>query len=282
MGAKFKSFIDIAKETICISKNACYSTGNNIIHFDKSDNTKIFYENDFDSVNKEVEEKADIFPITIIECVNEGTVDAVFRLSRGLKDLKLGVLNFASAKHPGGGFETGAVAQEECLAYCSDLVEKQKGQVGHKYYDINFEKNSAFYTDTMLLSNVTFFRDSSYNLIENNVMCSVLTSPAVNKRLTISRGVSDEEANVTMKERMRKILYVFAHESCDIIVLGAFGCGVFGNKAEDISEYWKELLIDENMKKYFRKICFSIYDSHGKGNNFEIFNQKFKNLRKGV
>ena len=48
---------------------------------------------------------------------------------------EIGVLNFASAKNPGGGFLNGAMAQEESIAASSGLYETL---LQHKtYYEVN-------------------------------------------------------------------------------------------------------------------------------------------------
>ena len=57
----------------------------------------------------------------VLTCAeNISTVDAVRRLTEEGKE-NIGVLNFASAKNPGGGFINGAMAQEESLAASSIL-----------------------------------------------------------------------------------------------------------------------------------------------------------------
>src|SRR5689334_22157589 len=49
---------------------------------------------------------------TEFEIVNETTLQGAARLAHSKKYQHIGVLNFASAKHPGGGFLGGAKAQE--------------------------------------------------------------------------------------------------------------------------------------------------------------------------
>lgn len=268
----------IAKETVEVSKLGKYNIGSRFtIPFDTTNHTKLYKVEDFVTLEDRIFTSPFVNENPIIEVRNEGTVNAIFRLAngKGKSYLPLGVLNFASAHSPGGGFLTGALAQEECLAFCSDLYMKQIGEVGEQYYKINEDRNSAFYTDTMFISNVTFFRDSSYNFVMNPVMCSVVTSPAVNMRLVAQRKASFDEAQEVMKDRMRKILQVFIDNSCTEIILGAFGCGVFGNDAEDVARYWKELLVDENLKVYFNRIVFSILDRPTGKSNLEPFKQFF-------
>src|SRR5262245_47594564 len=59
------------------------------------------------------------------EVVNKSTLAAALRLVE--EGLRPAALNFASAKHPGGGFLGGARAQEESLARSSGLYACLRG-----------------------------------------------------------------------------------------------------------------------------------------------------------
>ncbi len=50
---------------------------------------------------------------------------------------KIGILNFASAKHEGGGFLTGAQAQEESIARASTLYPSLMTVEGQQYYKLH-------------------------------------------------------------------------------------------------------------------------------------------------
>lgn len=254
---------NIATETIKISENNNYQISDKNISF----NTKHFYK-----MYKEhpiIDKVAKQTKMANIVVKNESTIEAIHRMGDGV-----GVLNFASAKWPCGGFLGGSMAQEECLAYCSDLYIQQWPQA-EEYYVLHRDNPNPFYTHTMFVNNVTFFRNVDFNLTENYTECKVLTSAAVNLGVAKSHGKSVKEANAIMKARMRKILKVFIDCECKDIILGAFGCGVFGNSAESVATFWKELLFDEGYQFYFDNICFSVLDSRGI-NNFEIFRDIFE------
>ena len=106
------------------------------------------------------------------------TVEAVLRLAaQGAKGV--GVLNFASAKNPGGGFLNGAMAQEESLAASGGLYPTLTRHPA--YYDRNRACRSMVYTGCAIYSpEVVFFRDGAFRLLEHPVTASVLTLPAVN------------------------------------------------------------------------------------------------------
>ena len=265
--------VQVAQDTLKISEVGKYQIGNRVFQFDTENNTKFF--TDLTEVVSEVQKKEKV-ENTKIELRNEGTVDAVFRLSNGnQKNLSLGVLNFASAYNPGGGFESGAMAQEECLAYCSDLYKKQVDGAWD-YYEINRANRNPLYSDNMFMSNVTFFRNGGFSLIGTPTMCNVLTCPAVNMGAIRDRSQKNlENAKKVMKDRMRKILYLFAYYDCKDIVLGAYGCGVFGNDPYDVAKFWYELLFDEDMKGYFNSITFSILDRPGRDSNIAVFKKFF-------
>lgn len=279
------NLVDIAAQTVYVSQTGEYSLGSRrICKFNRENKSVLIREGSFKSIEKTVKsymEKHRGMPV--IEIRNESTVTAVHRLCNFVKgkDKRLvGVLNFASAHNPGGGFLGGAMAQEEALAYCSDLYVKQTTGQSPEFYKINEDVNSAYYTNTMIMSNVNFFRDANYNFVPYNT-CWVLTSPAVNQRLVTMRGELKENGYAIMRERMRKILQVFIYCGCTDIILGAFGCGVFGNEPEVIAKYWKELLIDEGLAGYFDSITFSVYDHPDrKVKNIDFFKKEFSNYIK--
>ena len=67
------------------------------------------------------------------------------------------MLNFASARNPGGGFLRGAKAQEEDLCRCSGLYETLLECP--TYYSVNRHQKSMMYTDHIIYSpKVVFFR----------------------------------------------------------------------------------------------------------------------------
>lgn len=64
-----------------------------------------------------------------------------------------------------------------------------------------------------------------------------------------------------MINRIKNILLVAALNNNKAIVLGAYGCGVFRNKSEDVAEYFRKVLNEDGHKLLFDKIVFAIYDN---------------------
>jgi uncharacterized protein (TIGR02452 family) len=90
-----------------------------------------------------------------VEVTNETTSAAGRRLTIDEKESRVCVLNFASARKPGGGFLGGAKAQEEDLARASALYACLEPQ--RAYYDANRKHDSTLYTDHVIYSpNVPF------------------------------------------------------------------------------------------------------------------------------
>ena len=93
---------------------------------------------------------------THYELTGESVMDAIIRLDRE-KAPAVGVLNFASARNPGGGFLNGSRAQEESLAASSNLYFIQTLPQNWVYYEINRQFSSTLYTDHMIFSRNTVF-----------------------------------------------------------------------------------------------------------------------------
>lgn len=214
-------------------------------------------------------EKSIIF--SRIEVTHESTFQAALRCKKETKEVCL--LNFANGFVPGGGVLRGCLAQEETLCRQSNLYYCIKDQ--NEMYDYNKSRNSQYCSHYMIYSpNVVFFRDDDYDFLYPRRV-SVITSPAVNcAKLDKSKldGVYR-----CMKNRCRRILQLGMYTNNRVLILGAFGCGAFDNKPEDISRIFKELIIDEYYGMFFSKIVFAIKGSSGKSlHNFDVFYRRFK------
>jgi uncharacterized protein (TIGR02452 family) len=191
-----------------------------------------------------------------IELRRETTLGAILRLAAGGHG-RIGVLNFASAKNPGGGFINGAMAQEESLAIASDLYNTQLAQPD--YYVANRANRSMMYTNYAIYSpGVTFFRDDAGALLTQPVQASILTLPAVNMGQVRAHGEDEQAANLAMEERMKLSLAIFADQGAQTLILGAYGCGVFANDPVWVATRWRTLL--SAYSAHFNHITMSIRD----------------------
>ncbi|SEU10175.1 TIGR02452 family protein [Paenibacillus sp. NFR01] len=203
----------------------------------------------------------------------EATVKAILDFALAGKE-RVGVLNFASAKNPGGGFLNGAMAQEESLAASSGLYDTQLRHEG--YYQANRANPSMMYTDHAIYSpDVVFFRNERFELIPQPVTASVLTLPAVNYGQVQLKGESTRQAERVMKDRMRLALAIFAHKGDKNLILGAYGCGVFRNDPVKVARWWRELLQDEGLGMLFSEIRFAVLDTSKDGKCIKAFQRTF-------
>lgn len=214
---------------------------------------------------------------THFEVRNETTLTAARRLvvERALHGVL--VLNFASARNPGGGFLGGSQAQEESLARSSALYASLQAQP--EYYEANRRCPTALYTDHMILSPlVPVFRDDDSQLLPEPYFVGMLTAPAVN-----AGAIKDNEsANVdkilpTMASRIAKVLAVAARCNYEHLVLGAWGCGVFRNDPEVVAELFSQQLLGEGpYSGAFRSVTFAVLDGTPQESIVRSFRQKFE------
>jgi uncharacterized protein (TIGR02452 family) len=174
-----------------------------------------------------------------------------------LKHNKTGILNFASAKNPGGGFLTGSAAQEESITRASGLYPCISQM--DKMYATNAKDRKCLYYDFAIYSpQVPIIRNSDDEL-QKPYNIDIVTCPAVNANVARQRGCSEDEINETMRRRIDIILTIFAKHGCETIVLGAFGTGVFGNYPDIVAHLFKDALKGE-FKNVFKHVHFAITD----------------------
>ncbi len=186
------------------------------------------------------------------------TVRAVLELA-GQGAEKVGVLNFASAKNPGGGFLNGAMAQEESLAASGGLYRTLTPHEG--YYRRNRACGTMMYTGCAIYSpDVMFFRDEKFRLLPRPVTASVLTLPAVNLGQVMQKGEDLPAARAAMRGRMARALELFGAMGDRTLVLGAYGCGVFRNDPRQVARWWRELLAEPAFADRFPRVVFAVLD----------------------
>ena len=76
-----------------------------------------------------------------------------------------------------------------------------------------------------------------------------------------------------MYSRIKFILDIAKDNHVDTLVLGAFGCGVFGQNPREVANIFKKLL-DTSFKGCFKKVVFGI--PKGNNDNLEQFKLVFR------
>lgn len=213
---------------------------------------------------------------TKYEVVNTTTLEGSRKvLEEGFS--KVVALNFASAKNPGGGFLNGSVAQEESLARSSALYTTLLPQT--EMYETNRKTKSCLYTDYMVYSpDVPVFRNDNGDLLDSPYHLSFITSPAVNAGVVKAkeRHITQTHIDSVMKKRIEKILAVALHNNYEVIVLGAFGCGVFKNSPKAVAGYFNEILKNNpKFKNKFEKVIFAVLDHSEHKLTYNAFAEKF-------
>ena len=76
--------------------------------------------------------------------------------------------------------------------------------------------------------------------------------------------------------RIKAIIECAVDNNVDILILGAFGCGAFGNKPQLVSKTFKNILIDEEYYKYFKNVHFAIFTTPNETLNLTEFKNTFE------
>lgn len=216
-------------------------------------------------------------PDVRFEVTEETTLAAARRLiDRGLQNPLC--LNFASARNPGGGFLKGSSGQEESLARSSGLYPCIAQM--ESMYQQNRSNRSLLYSDHMIYSpRVPVFRNDRNELLEEPVEVSFITAPAVNAGAVRAKQRRDRKRIAeVMRERIAKVLALAVHHEHRVIVLGAWGCGVFQNDPHEIARLFREQLLDDGavFARAFERVTFAIVDRSKRGETIGPFREAFR------
>lgn len=196
-----------------------------------------------------------IMPAENIKVVLSDTVDA---LINNYDMNGTAVLNFASYKNPGGRFMDGSSAQEEALCHRSNLYNVLSSSYKmHEYYEWNKKHlNKGLYLNRALYTPGIIF-DEKYRA--DVITCAAPNFSAASRYQQVSR----EENDRVLKDRISFLMKVIAMHNVETVILGAWGCGVFGQDPATVANIFNDELkvhgvknvifavIDEPTYKYF-------------------------------
>ena len=194
---------------------------------------------------------------------------------------RIAVLNFASAVNPGGGVRSGSSAQEESLCRISTLYPALSGNpAAEPFYRCHRQSRSSDHSDAMLFSpGIIFFRkDEAVPMMLDEsewTHAGVITSAAPDissENILAMPGGRKEQLRQLFLSRIRRIIAIAA-ANADVLIAGAFGCGVFGNSPEMVAECFRTVI--EEWKGSLETVEFAVYTSRFDTRNYEAFRNAF-------
>lgn len=185
----------------------------------------------------------------------------------------IAALNFASAKHKGGGWLNGAQAQEESITRRSTLFAALDSDGAAPYYNHNArhirrvaKENDGVYTHALIHSPAVAILqpdEDSLAIDPDPTLVSVITCAAPNAGQALKMGAARGRVEAAFAERIDRVLAAAAAHSHDGLVLGAWGCGVFGNDPGFVAGTFKRLLAGK-YKGSFSHVSFPLRDDDNK------------------
>ncbi len=190
------------------------------------------------------------------------------------------VLNMANPVNPGGGVRRGAKAQEEDLCRTSSLLLSLEGKQAKEYYKYNKSLHTHMGSDALMITpQVEIIRDENGELLDDTVIVSVVTCAAP-MAIYGKEGLTNDEYEDMIYERMTGLMKCTSYHGYRKIVLGAWGCGAFGNDAAFIADLFDQVLKEmtynrRTLKDLFSRVDFAVLDRTRDQYNFKQFHRKF-------
>lgn len=194
------------------------------------------------------------------------------------------VLNLASSWNPGGGVVNGSSAQEESIFRRTNIYrslyqfaqnercgEPSVGEPLDLTKQAHYKKALDHNFGGIYTPRATVFRATDFTLFQNPFQLSFITVAAIKwPRLSINGHLKDPD-RIKTKNKIRTILRMGLAHGHDSLVLGALGCGAYGNPPIDIAFLFHQVLEEEEFYNKYKKIAFAVMGTR----NFEPFRKEF-------
>ena len=201
---------------------------------------------------------------------NQDTLEAAFDLHQHRKpdEKPVLVLNFANPHRPGGGIRSKPGTQEEHLCVKTTVLCSLETEEARSFYQTNLDCGTQAQTDTILISpNTMVIRNPDLSLREDPFPIAVMTVSA-----PIASRMEPEELPMLeniLHNRIHGMIRTAIEEGYSRVVLGAWGCGSFGNDPALVAKLFYDALqaytgdvvmaVFDNSENPYRYFCFEKY-----------------------
>lgn len=164
---------------------------------------------------------------------------------------------------PGGNYEEGSFGPEQALCSDSNLYPILQG-LKSEYHD----KNRGYGRGMLFTDRCVYLQDVTFNRGGSVAKHDVLAIPEPVRGRALENHRSENECDQALANRIETILRVAAFKGCDVLVVGAFGCGRNGYDAGQVIELFEKWISAH--QGVIPKIVFAVPRF-----NFEAFDSAF-------
>ena len=164
----------------------------------------------------------------------------------------IAILNFADPVKPGGGYMNGRTAQEEDVCRAVPALFPA------------LAVSAAYPLDPAAAPPVihaAIWREPPFSSrLSTAVPVTVVTAAAPNGNRALSAAVPlhGPDYRADFRRRMHHALRAAHAAGCSTVILGAWGCGVFRNRPDDVAALWSEVLDALEWRGRFACIAFAV------------------------
>ena len=125
----------------------------------------------------------------------------------------------------------------------------------------------------------TVFKDGNYAWLYDPYQTAFISVAAMNINRALRQGEQilvdgrlSDRAVAIIKNKIRTIYRIVVLHGHDSLVLGAWGCGYFGNLSEQIAQLFVNVLNEDEFRGRYKDIRFAIIEDHNSlGRNYQTF-----------
>lgn len=198
-----------------------------------------------------------LFPATSFCVANVDTLTAALVLGDAC------ALNHANAATPGGRYRHGGRAQEEDLCRClPQLWPSLESAAISGWYPLH--PSSVLVSRSLLAVRRVGTYERCASLGTVTILTAAMPCGVADRRP--AGGWANSPWAVDVRPRIRAVLHAARSTGRPNLVLGAFGCGAFGNPAGPVAAIFRDLLRSDEFRGAFKRVVFAVLDPLGTGN----------------